>query len=117
MNVVINAREAMNGRGRIELSIERSSGGTFPFGIVSAGDYAWFRIRDEGPGITNDAIEHVFEPLFTTKRSGTGLGLAVSYQIVSRHGGSIFIESKLDEGATVHVFLPAKAKSDATIAA
>ena len=117
VNVVINAREAMYGRGRIELSIERSSGGTFPFGIVSAGDYAWFRIRDEGPGIPSDAIEHVFEPLFTTKRSGTGLGLAVSYQIVSRHGGSIFIESKLGEGAIVHVFLPAKAKSGATIAA
>src|SRR2546423_14051855 len=53
-----------------------------------------------------ETLRHIFEPLFTTKSSGTGLGLAVAHHVVQRHGGEIFAESVAGAGTTFHLFLP-----------
>jgi len=71
-------------------------------------------VRDNGPGIAPDFREKIFEPFFTTKPTGagTGLGLSLSYEIVTRgHGGTLTVESVEGEGATFVVCLPASPTS------
>jgi signal transduction histidine kinase len=63
-------------------------------------------IGDSGCGIPSDLVEKVFEPYFTTKKDGTGLGLAMSARIIQDHNGSITLESKEKQGTTVTVRLP-----------
>ena len=107
-NLLLNARDAMPGGGRITMAVRREpAGAQFPFGIVEAPErFAHFIMRDTGCGIGQETLQHIFEPLFTTKRSGTGLGLAVTHQVVQRHGGEIFVESEVGVGTTFHIFLP-----------
>jgi signal transduction histidine kinase len=66
-------------------------------------------ISDTGDGISEDVIGKIFDPLFTTRAKGIGLGLAVCKSIIERHGGAIGVESKVGEGATFTVKLPLKA--------
>jgi PAS domain S-box-containing protein len=108
MNLVLNARDAMPGGGRITMAVRREpADAQFPFGIVETPQrFAHFIVRDTGSGIREETLQHIFEPLYTTKRSGTGLGLAVTHQVVQRHGGEIFVESEVGVGTTFHIFLP-----------
>jgi signal transduction histidine kinase len=71
-------------------------------------DFVRFAIRDTGAGMKAEAIEHIFEPFFTTKSvgHGTGLGLAVAYSIVKRHGGRIEVNSEIGRGTVFAIFLP-----------
>jgi CheY-like chemotaxis protein len=64
-------------------------------------------IQDPGHGIPPEVLPRVFDPFFTTRSTGTGLGLAISYSIVRRHGGHVEIASRVGEGTTVTVLLPA----------
>jgi two-component system NtrC family sensor kinase len=98
LNIIINAIEAM------------PEGGDLRLGTVLSDDGEWVlaAFRDTGPGLTPDEIAHVFEPFYTTKFKGTGLGLAVSYGIVERHGGTIDVSSQLSQGATFIVRLPVR---------
>ncbi|HEX6639513.1 MAG TPA: ATP-binding protein, partial [Thermoanaerobaculia bacterium] len=107
-NLLLNARDAMPGGGRITMAVRREpAGAQFPFGIVEAPErFAHFIVRDTGCGIGPETLPHIFEPLYTTKQSGTGLGLAVTHQVVQRHGGEIFVESEIGLGTTFHFFLP-----------
>lgn len=95
-NLVSNGIQAVsiNEEPRIVISIETDPG------------FAYVRIRDNGTGIPQDQIETIFEPYFTTKSTGTGLGLAMVKQIVETHHGSIEIEETSPEGTTVLVILP-----------
>ncbi len=97
-NLAVNARDAMFGGGRATLRIEE----------VALGDrqYAEIVFEDTGTGIEPDVLEHVFEPMFTTKRAGTGLGLAVCYQVIAAHGGQMYAESTPGVGSVFHVLLP-----------
>jgi PAS domain S-box-containing protein len=109
-NLALNARDAMQDHGgRLTISAHLSNSfGSFPFGVVKTPDrFVHFTVQDEGCGISSDRLTHIFEPLFTTKRGGIGLGLAITYQIVTRHGGHIFVESEVGRGSTFHLFLPA----------
>jgi CheY-like chemotaxis protein len=63
-------------------------------------------VSDNGIGMSDETIHHIFEPLYTTKATGTGLGLAVTHQIVKRHAGEIFVESREGKGTSFHLFLP-----------
>jgi len=109
-NLAINARDAMEGRWGdlcIMVNMGKSYGDLDVAAVKTPAQHVHFRISDDGIGMTREQLAHVFEPLFTTKTSGTGLGLAVSYQLVSTHGGMIFAESEAGRGTTFHILLPA----------
>jgi PAS domain S-box-containing protein len=106
-NLALNARDAMRGRGEltIDVSVPKASE-SFSFGVISQPSrFVHFAVSDNGPGIARHVLPNVFDPLFTTKREGTGLGLAVARQIVTGHEGSIFVESQPGR-TTFHIFLP-----------
>jgi two-component system NtrC family sensor kinase len=63
-------------------------------------------VQDDGPGIPNERLPHIFEPFFSTKDGGTGLGLTVSYNIVTAHGGTLELVSNNRPGACFRVYLP-----------
>ncbi|MBW2735840.1 MAG: response regulator, partial [Deltaproteobacteria bacterium] len=106
-NLVINAREAMNDKGRISIGLEAVEHGT----AGSLRQFIRISVSDQGPGMPKEDLERAFDPFFTTKESGSGLGLAISYSIVNKHNGSIKIESTLGKGTTIHVLLPVTHKS------
>jgi len=101
MNLLTNAREAMPGGGDIRL---QTSPGERP---------GWIRllVSDTGSGIQADEISKMFDPFFTTKRTGTGLGLSVSYGIIQEHGGTVDVQSRPGEGTTFVISLPTAAAS------
>ncbi|NPV06791.1 MAG: PAS domain S-box protein [Anaerolineae bacterium] len=105
-NLVINAVEAMPGGGFIKVSAENVhlDGEDLP---LAPGDYVKVVVQDHGVGIAPDRLDQVFDPYFSTKESGSGLGLATSYSIVRRHNGHIAVESEVGRGSTFQVFLPA----------
>jgi len=107
-NLVLNARDAMIRDGSLTITARREpADARFSFGKVEQPErYVHFLISDTGCGMTPETLRHVFEPLFTTKRDGTGLGLAVVHQVVKRHEGEIFVESTRGRGTTFHLFLP-----------
>jgi PAS domain S-box-containing protein len=94
MNLVLNAREAMAGGGNMSLSIRRK------------GEMAELRIADTGHGIAPEHRRRIFELFFTTRPSGSGLGLATAFRIVQVHNGSIDFESEAGSGTTFIVELP-----------
>lgn len=108
MNLILNARDAMprGGSIRIEARCERDDA-RFAFGVVeNPGRYAHLLVSDHGYGMDEETLRCAFEPLFTTKKNGTGLGLPITHQVVRGHGGEIFIESTRHVGTTFHIFLP-----------
>jgi two-component system cell cycle sensor histidine kinase/response regulator CckA len=110
-NIIINASQAMPNGGIIEISVENLSpkkAGEIP---LTPRHYVKISIRDHGVGIPADHLQKIFDPYFTTKQKGSGLGLATSYSIISRHNGYITVESGLGVGATFHIYLPASQKT------
>ncbi|HEX8152108.1 MAG TPA: PAS domain S-box protein [Thermoanaerobaculia bacterium] len=107
-NLVLNARDAMPRGGRITIIADEPTGDIiYPFAFVpNAGNFVHLAVRDTGAGISAENLSRVFEPLFTTKKNGTGLGLAVAHQVVERHRGHIFVESEIGVGTTFHLFIP-----------
>ncbi len=95
LNLVKNAAEAAGPGGRVEVA------------VAASGDGARLRVSDSGAGLTEEARERLFEPFYTTKDSGTGLGLAVSKGIVEAHGGTIQADAGPGSGARFEVRLPA----------
>jgi two-component system cell cycle sensor histidine kinase/response regulator CckA len=112
-NVVINARDAMPDGGTVRLRASRLHGArVFPFGVIADdNDYVHVQIADDGGGMSSQLTAHIFEPLFTTKKNGTGLGLAVAEQIIRKHNGHIFVESQPGQGTTFHIFVPSLARA------
>jgi two-component system, cell cycle sensor histidine kinase and response regulator CckA len=109
INLLANARDAMRGGGTVRIAAVPASGsGQYPFGIVPHPErFARIEVRDSGSGIEADVVKHIFEPLFTTKRTGgTGLGLAIVHRIVARHEGHIFVETEVGRGTAFHLFFP-----------
>ena len=106
-NLILNARDAMPNGGTLTLEVRREpAGARLPFAIDRPERFAHMIVRDTGTGMSAETQEHIFEPLFTTKKNGTGLGLPVTHQVVQRHGGEVFVESELGQGTTFHIFLP-----------
>ena len=91
-------------------TIEVSAGKTFleenETDIFKTGEYILLTIRDNGPGIPEKIIGHIFEPFFSTRISGRGLGLATAYSIIRRHNGAITVESPAGTGAVFSIYLP-----------
>lgn len=106
-NLAINAQQAMPQGGVVVVQLENvmvEGEVTLP---LLPGRYVTLRIRDRGVGIPPENLSKVFDPYFTTKPQGNGLGLATAYSIVKRHGGHIEVESAVGVGTTLTVYLPA----------
>jgi PAS domain S-box-containing protein len=115
-NLLLNACEAIEGPGSVTIvaAPENRSFGVSLLGGNENGELAHVSITDSGPGIPQSVLHHIFEPLFTTKAHGTGLGLAVAHQIMTQHKGEIFAESHGDSGTTFHLYLPRAEAGPAT---
>ncbi len=117
-NLIINARDACPAGGTISLDVQPETAAQWPqYDLPDAPAFVRVSVGDSGSGIPPNLMDQIFEPLFTTKRSGTGLGLAVVRQVIARHGGNIFAESEPGKGATFHIFLPLGPRNLAAIAA
>jgi len=81
-------------------------GGTVSLATSLADDFVQILVRDTGTGIPEHLITKIFEPYFTTKIDGTGLGLSLSYKVVKEHGGDIRVQSELGKGTCFTVYLP-----------
>ncbi len=106
-NLVINAKEAMSNRGKIEITCQNYKNDPALILSLPVGDYVRISIKDSGVGIPVSHLKKIFDPYFSTKQRGSGLGLSLSYSIITKHGGQIFAESKQGEGTTFTFYLPA----------
>ena len=106
-NLLVNARQATTGAGEVVVRARRRTVRNGELPGLGAGDYVEISIQDRGHGISPETLPRVFDPFYTTRPTGTGLGLATSHSIARRHGGHIGIASKVGEGTTVIVLLPA----------
>ncbi len=106
-NIIINALQAMPDGGIIRLTLQNAevTAGSLPG--LAAGRFLKLSIADNGQGINPEHLPRIFDPYFTTKQQGSGLGLATVYSIVNKHLGRIEVHSKLGEGTTFDVWLPA----------
>lgn len=112
MNLVVNARDAMPDGGEIMIEAKAAvldAPLTRARVSLPAGDYACVTVTDQGIGIPQDKLGKIFEPFYTTKRTGegTGLGLSTAYGIVKQSGGFIFAESVLGKGTAFEIYFPA----------
>jgi two-component system, cell cycle sensor histidine kinase and response regulator CckA len=110
-NIVINAQQAMPNGGTIKISAQNISLKEKHHPSLTKGNYVKVSIKDSGIGIPKDIMPRIFDPFYTTKSKGHGLGLATCYSIVTRHGGCIDVESEPGKGSTFHVYLPASTES------
>ncbi len=100
-NLFSNAIDALKGKGgRIDIEVKREDGGVR---IIFA---------DNGPGIREDALAKIFDPFFSTKPDGLGLGLSITYGIIKEHGGEIFVDSELNRGTRFEIWLPRRRENE-----
>jgi len=109
-NLVINANQAMPNGGIITVRSENTEIKAESNIPLPAGRYIKIIIEDQGVGISEKNLQNIFDPYFSTKQQGSGLGLATAYSIIKKHGGHISVESKIDEGTTFFIYLPVSDK-------
>ncbi len=107
-NVVINANQAMPEGGIIHVRGVNVSHDEALNLDLPPQEYIKITIADNGPGIKKDQLDKIFDPYFTTKKTGSGLGLAVSHSIIVKHEGRMIAESEPDKGSTFTIYLPAE---------
>lgn len=110
-NIVINAHQAMPGGGTIEFSARNVYIAEKVPAPLPQGRFVKISIKDFGIGIPKEQLSSIFDPFFTTKSNGHGLGLAMCYSIINRHGGLIDVESEPGKGTTFHIYLPASSET------
>ena len=103
LNLIINAIEASEGKSRVTVRIFRSESDD---DAADLRDEATIEVSDEGSGISEEDLDRIFHPFFTTRKVGTGLGLPAVRRIVRAHGGRIEVQSILGEGSTFTIHLP-----------
>ena len=106
-NLVLNARQATPRGGIVRIRADGVAVGPESRLPLPPGPYVRIAVEDEGVGIAPEHLHRIFEPYFTTKQTGSGLGLSTAYAIVRRHGGHIAVSSELGRGSTFSVYLPA----------
>ncbi len=116
-NLTINAEQAMPAGGTLRVSCENYKLVTETAALtpLRPGNYVKITVQDEGIGIPDEYLKKIFDPYFTTKPKGSGLGLATSYSIVKNHDGLISVESKPGAGAQFTIYLPASEKEVAFV--
>ncbi len=113
-NLVINAAQAMPAGGAIRLIAENGMADVAlkrRFHNLTASRIVKLTVSDTGTGIPAEHLSRIFDPYFTTKEKGSGLGLATSYAIIHKHGGCIDVQSEWGKGSTFTVYLPASSRS------
>ncbi len=108
LNLVVNARDAMPGGGRITVEAKRRSVGARQIGGLDAGDYTVLTVADEGEGMDEETLEKAATPFFTTKGvgKGTGLGLPMIQGFMAQSGGALVLNSRVGEGTRAELWLP-----------
>ncbi len=111
MNIVINAVDSITAAGELTIetgNIHLDQPACLELGNLIPGDYIKLRVIDNGSGMDSQIIANAFEPFFTTKAKGkgTGLGLSMAYGVITNHGGSITLDSKVGDGTVVTIYLP-----------
>ncbi len=101
LNLLLNAFQASDNGGWVELSTDRGDDA-----LEMPDPFIRLDVRDSGRGIPQESLPHIFDPFFTTKSEGTGLGLAVSYNIIAEHRGRIEVRSEPGKGTCFSIFLP-----------
>ena len=110
INLCTNAAQAITGAGTIRVVAERKEALDFlpqSHGVVAPGRYVCVSVSDSGSGIDERVVRRLFEPFFTTRRAGTGLGLATVREIIRDHSGAINVASRPGHGSRFEVWLPA----------
>lgn len=115
-NLVINASQAMAGAGVVQVSVEEAELSAEEVQALPAGRYVRVDVRDSGPGIRPETLLRIFDPYFSTKGQGRGLGLAVCRSVVTKHGGQILAASTLGKGSVFSVYLPATSAQPVAVA-
>lgn len=108
-NLVLNSDQAMPDGGVIAIRVANCAIGDKASFPLPAGSYVRIRVADEGIGIAREYLSRIFDPYFSTKRKGSGLGLATSYAIIRNHNGLITVDSELGAGTVMTIYLPAAA--------
>jgi PAS domain S-box-containing protein len=112
INLLINADQAMPEGGSIEVSALNFTVGPGDNLPLPNGAYVKITISDQSIGILNEHLQQLFDPYFTSRQRGSGIGLATTYTIIKNHGGLITVESEFGRGTTFHIFLPASTSKD-----
>jgi signal transduction histidine kinase/CheY-like chemotaxis protein len=110
-NLFINALQAMPKGGTISVQAENCPVDEDSVVPIASGNYVRIHIQDQGVGITPDNIQKIFDPYFTTKKTGSGLGLTTAYSIIKKHDGLITVGSQVGVGTTFCIYLPASQAS------
>jgi PAS domain S-box-containing protein len=106
-NLLMNARQAMLAGGRVVVGARNRVVGAADGLMLKDGNYVQITVQDHGEGISEENLARIFDPYFTTKASGSGLGLAVAHSVIKNHHGTISVQSKVGAGSTFTVLLPA----------
>ncbi|MBI5847730.1 MAG: PAS domain S-box protein [Nitrospirae bacterium] len=115
-NLIINAVHAMPDGGKIEFTVANTALSENEIPALHEGAYVKISLADTGTGIAREHLSRIFDPYFTTKQKGSGLGLASAYSIVKNHDGYLSVESILGKGTTFHLYLRASQGMTGTIA-
>jgi PAS domain S-box-containing protein len=106
-NLLVNAVQAMPNGGTVTISVHPAEGDSTGVLKPLSNGYIRVTVRDQGIGIPAENIDRLFDPFYTTKQAGSGLGLSTSYSIVRNHGGHIEVSSEIGKGAEFRVYIPA----------
>jgi PAS domain S-box-containing protein len=109
-NLIINANQAIPEGRIIKVKAENTNAVEKGSLLLKETRYLKISIEDHGTGISQENLQKIFDPYFTTKQKGSGLGLAIAYSIIKKHGGHITVESEIGVGTTFHIYLPASHK-------
>lgn len=109
-NLIINARDAMPKGGHIYIRMTNTELGKGAKANLPSGKYVKIVIEDEGPGIDKETMRKIFNPYYTTKKMGNGLGLAIVNSIIIKHQGHISVYSEKEHGTSFTIYLPAETK-------
>jgi len=116
-NIIINASQAMPGGGTLTVSAQNETLTDANAMLLTPGSYVRLTISDQGCGMPEDVMTKIFDPYFTTKSAGNGLGLASAYSIISKHGGNIGVHSVVGRGTTFTIHLPSIGETHPDLAA
>jgi signal transduction histidine kinase len=100
LNLLLNSVQAMPNGGRIVVSAAKEQA------------TLKIRVRDQGTGIPKEMVDSIYDPFFTTKETGTGLGLPIAYQVIEQHGGELILEENSEQGACFAITIPAEGKTN-----